>query len=105
MPDSRRRRTRPRLVPPRHWATRRPAASFAPWLCSRQPASKQDIRRSYSHRPARAFLKDLTRADLPRLVVFSQREIPRDTPIEVLGSVVEEEPEAVTTFSTTGAMA
>ena len=54
--------------------------------------------------PARAVLKDLTRADLPRLVVLSQREIPRDTPIEVLGSVIEEEPETVTTFSTTGAM-
>ena len=52
---------------------------------------------------ARAILKDLTRADLPRLVVLSQREIPRDTPVEVLGSVVEEEeePEAVTTFTTT----
>ena len=37
-----------------------------------------------------AVLKDLTRADLPRLVVLSQREIPRDTPVEVLGSVVEE---------------
>ena len=54
--------------------------------------------------PARPVLKDLTRADLPRLVVLSQREIPRDTPIEILGSVVEEEPEAVTTF-TTGAIA
>jgi flagellar biosynthesis protein FlhA len=50
--------------------------------------------------PARPVLKDLTRADLPRLVVLSQREIPRDTPIEVLGSVIEEEPEAVSTFST-----
>lgn len=50
--------------------------------------------------PARALLKDLTRVDLPRLVVLSQREIPRDTPIEILGSVVEEVPEAVTTFST-----
>jgi flagellar biosynthesis protein FlhA len=50
--------------------------------------------------PARAPLKDLTRADLPRLVVLSQREIPRDTPIEILGSVIEEAPEAVTTFST-----
>jgi flagellar biosynthesis protein FlhA len=49
---------------------------------------------------ARAVLKDLTRADLPRLVVLSQREIPRDTPVEVLGSVVEEEPEAVTTYTT-----
>ena len=50
---------------------------------------------------ARAVLKDLTRADLPRLVVLSQHEIPRDTPVEVLGSVVEEEPEAVTTYTTT----
>ena len=50
---------------------------------------------------ARALLKDLTRADLPRLVVLGQREIPRDTPVEVLGSVVEEEPEAVTTMYTT----
>ncbi len=50
-----------------------------------------------------AVLKDLTRADLPRLVVLSQREIPRDTPVEVMGSVVEEEPEAVTTFTTSEA--
>jgi flagellar biosynthesis protein FlhA len=50
--------------------------------------------------PARALLKDLTRADLPRLAVLSQREIPRDTPTEILGSVIEESPEAVTTFST-----
>ncbi len=49
---------------------------------------------------ARALLKDLTRADLPRLVVLGQREIPRDTPVEVLGSVVEEEPEVVTTYTT-----
>jgi flagellar biosynthesis protein FlhA len=55
--------------------------------------------------PARAVLKDLTRADLSRLVVLSQREIPRDTPIEILGSVIEEEPESVTTFATTEAMA
>jgi flagellar biosynthesis protein FlhA len=41
---------------------------------------------------------------LPRLVVLSQNEIPRDTPIEVLGSVIEEEPEAITTYSTTGAV-
>ena len=54
---------------------------------------------------ARAVLKDLTRADLPRLVVLSQREIPRDTPVEILGSVVEEEPEAVSTFATTEAFA
>jgi flagellar biosynthesis protein FlhA len=49
---------------------------------------------------ARPVLKDLTRADLPRLVVLSQREIPRDTPIEVLGSVIEEDPEAVSTITT-----
>ena len=50
---------------------------------------------------ARAVLKDLTRADLPRLVVLSQREIPRDTPLEILGKVVEEEPQVVTTYATT----
>jgi len=54
---------------------------------------------------ARAVLKDLTRANLPRLVVLSQREIPRDTPIEILGTVIEEEPEAVTMYSTTETMA
>jgi flagellar biosynthesis protein FlhA len=54
---------------------------------------------------ARAVLKDLTRADLPRLVVLSQREIPRDTPVEILGSVVEEEPETVIDFATTEAFA
>jgi len=52
---------------------------------------------------ARPVLKDLTRVDLPRLVVLSQREIPRDTPVEVLGSVVEEEPEAVAALSTSAA--
>ena len=52
---------------------------------------------------ARAVLKDLTRADLPRLVVLSQREIPRDTPLEILGKVIEEEPEVVTTYTTTEA--
>jgi flagellar biosynthesis protein FlhA len=55
--------------------------------------------------PARAVLKDLTRADLPRLVVLSQREIPRDTPLEILGKVIEEEPPVVTTYATTEAMA
>ncbi|MDR3632736.1 MAG: flagellar biosynthesis protein FlhA [Isosphaeraceae bacterium] len=50
---------------------------------------------------ARPVLKDLTRADLPRLVVLSQREIPRDTPVESLGSVVEEEPESVSSIATT----
>jgi flagellar biosynthesis protein FlhA len=54
---------------------------------------------------ARAVLKDITRADLPRLVVLSQREIPRDTPVEVLGSVVEEEPDVVMTYTTTEAVA
>jgi flagellar biosynthesis protein FlhA len=49
---------------------------------------------------ARPVLKDLTRADLPRLIVLSQREIPRDTPIEIMGSVIEELPEAVTTYTT-----
>ena len=49
---------------------------------------------------ARRVLKDLTRADLPRLVVLSQREIPRDTLVESLGIVVEEEPSAVTSIST-----
>ena len=39
---------------------------------------------------ARPVLKDLTRADLPRLVVLSRREVPRDTPIEVIGTVVEQ---------------
>ena len=34
----------------------------------------------------RPILKDLTRADLPRLVVLGQREVPRDVPVEVLGS-------------------
>ncbi|RUL82941.1 flagellar biosynthesis protein FlhA [Tautonia sociabilis] len=41
---------------------------------------------------ARPVLKDLTRADLPRLVVLSRREVPRDTPIEVIGTVVEQDP-------------
>ena len=45
-------------------------------------------------------LKDLTHADLPRLVVLSQREVPRDTPVEVLGTVVEEEPSPVTSSTT-----
>jgi flagellar biosynthesis protein FlhA len=49
---------------------------------------------------ARPVLKDLTKADLPRLIVLSQREIPRDTPIEIMGSVIEELPEAVTTYTT-----
>ena len=40
---------------------------------------------------ARPVLKDLTRADLPRLVVLSHREIPRDTPVEDLGTVDAEE--------------
>jgi flagellar biosynthesis protein FlhA len=55
--------------------------------------------------PARAVLKDLTRADLPGLIILSQREIPRDTPVEVLGTVVEERPEEADAFVTTEAFA
>jgi flagellar biosynthesis protein FlhA len=56
---------------------------------------------------ARPVLKDLTRADLPRLIVLSHREIPRDTPVETLGVVVEDDaPPAppVTSISTAVAM-
>jgi flagellar biosynthesis protein FlhA len=49
---------------------------------------------------ARPVLKDLTRADLPRLIVLSQREIPRDTPVESFGVVVEEDTPVVTSIST-----
>jgi flagellar biosynthesis protein FlhA len=49
---------------------------------------------------ARPVLKDLTRTDLPRLVVLSQREIPRDTPVESFGVVVEETAPVVTSVST-----
>jgi flagellar biosynthesis protein FlhA len=49
---------------------------------------------------ARPVLKDLTRADLPRLVVLGQREIPRDTPVETLGTVVEEDHPVVSSVST-----
>ncbi len=49
---------------------------------------------------ARPVLKDLTRVDLPRLVVLSQREIPRDTPVEVIGTVVEDEVPVVTSYNT-----
>jgi flagellar biosynthesis protein FlhA len=49
---------------------------------------------------ARPVLKDLTRVDLPRLVVLSQREIPRDTPVEPIGEVVEDEIPVVTTLNT-----
>ena len=52
---------------------------------------------------ARPVLKDLTRVDLPRLVVLSQREIPRDTPVETLGTVVEDDIPVVTSYSTAGA--
>jgi flagellar biosynthesis protein FlhA len=51
---------------------------------------------------ARPVLKDLTRADLPRLVVLGQREIPRDTPVETLGLVVEEEVPSVSSYTTMG---
>jgi flagellar biosynthesis protein FlhA len=40
---------------------------------------------------ARPVLKDLTRVDLPRLAVLSYREVPGDTPIDILGAVEEEE--------------
>jgi flagellar biosynthesis protein FlhA len=36
---------------------------------------------------ARPVLRDLTRADLPRLVVLGRREVPRDTPVEVVATV------------------
>jgi flagellar biosynthesis protein FlhA len=36
---------------------------------------------------ARPLLKDLTRPDLPRLVVLSRREVPRDVPVELVGAV------------------
>jgi flagellar biosynthesis protein FlhA len=49
---------------------------------------------------ARPVLKDLTRADLPRLVVVSQREIPRDTPVESFGVVVEDDSPVVTSVAT-----
>jgi flagellar biosynthesis protein FlhA len=49
---------------------------------------------------ARPVLKDLTRADLPRLVVLSQREIPRDTPVETLGVVIEEDTPVVSSVTT-----
>ncbi len=51
---------------------------------------------------ARPVLKDLTRADLPRLVVLSQREIPRDTPVEVVGTVVEDEAAILNAFAAAG---
>ena len=52
---------------------------------------------------ARPVLKDLTRTDLPRLAVLSRREIPRDTPVEVFGTVFEEEtPEVAGVVSVTG---
>src|SRR5206468_2522666 len=54
---------------------------------------------------ARPVLKDLTRADLPRLVVLSQREIPRDTPIESYGVVIEEELPVSTSVSTSTGVA
>ncbi|MFO0950263.1 MAG: flagellar biosynthesis protein FlhA [Isosphaeraceae bacterium] len=48
---------------------------------------------------ARPVLKDLARADLPRLAVLSRREIPRDTPVEVVGTVVEEESTPVVAYT------
>jgi flagellar biosynthesis protein FlhA len=49
---------------------------------------------------ARPVLKDLTRADLPRLVVLSQREIPRDMPVETAGTVIDEEVTLVASMTT-----
>jgi flagellar biosynthesis protein FlhA len=49
---------------------------------------------------ARLALKDLTRTDLPRLVVLSTREVPRDVQVETLGTVVEEEMPAIDQLST-----
>ncbi|MFO0960000.1 MAG: flagellar biosynthesis protein FlhA [Isosphaeraceae bacterium] len=40
---------------------------------------------------ARPVLKDITRAELPRLVVLSHREVPRDMPLESIGTVEEED--------------
>ena len=49
---------------------------------------------------ARPVLKDLTRADLPRLVVLSHREVPRDTAVESMGMVVEDDESAIETTKT-----
>lgn len=49
---------------------------------------------------ARPVLKDLTRADLPRLVVLSQKEIPKDTAVEPVGVVMEEELAIVSSVDT-----
>ena len=54
-------------------------------------ASSPSAAAGRSSAEARPVLKDLTRADLPRLVVLSHREIPRDTPVEDLGTVDAEE--------------
>ena len=54
---------------------------------------------------ARPVLKDLTRADLPRLIVLSHREIPRDTPVESVATVVEDDIPVVTSYSTSGTSA
>jgi flagellar biosynthesis protein FlhA len=49
---------------------------------------------------ARPVVKDLTRNDLPRLAVLSERELPRDTPVETIGTVVEEDLPIVTSVTT-----
>jgi flagellar biosynthesis protein FlhA len=49
---------------------------------------------------ARPVLKDITHADLPRLIVLSQREVPRDTPFEPVGSVDEEDVPLVVSLTT-----
>jgi flagellar biosynthesis protein FlhA len=43
----------------------------------------------------RTLLRDLTRGEMPELVVLSTREVPRDVAVEVVGSVIEEEPTQV----------
>jgi flagellar biosynthesis protein FlhA len=48
----------------------------------------------------RTLLKDLTRVEIPRLAVLSRREIPRDLPVDVVGSVVEQELPVVTRVTT-----
>lgn len=51
---------------------------------------------------ARPVIRDLLRArELGRLAILSQREIPRDVPVEVARNVVEQEVPVVSTLSTT----
>ena len=48
----------------------------------------------------RVAFRDLTRADLPRVIVLSAREVPRDTPVETVATIVEEEWPTVARMST-----